>query len=100
MDTNDLNETLRVAMERLTEIGVPMLAAIDNLSDAMHGVYNLDGHSDESYRYMQGKLEAARLAIVEAHAHLSMVCTKAPTHAHYIGGTPTHLYRQRNPDYN
>lgn len=101
MDTNQLPDELKKSLESMTDISLPMLGALDGISQAMHGVHNLDNHSDDSYRYMQGKLEAARLLIAEAHAHLSMICTHAPSHSHYIGGTPTHLYRQRNPhDYN
>lgn len=101
MDTNELPEAIKQLFGSMADLSLPMLGALDCISQAMHGVHNLDNHSDESYRYMQGKLEAARLAIAEAHAHLSMICTNAPSHGHYIGGTPTHLYRTRNPrDFN
>jgi len=101
MDTNNLPDEIKKLFEEMTNISLPMLTALDGISESMHGVHNLDGHSDDSYRYMQTKLEAARLLICEAHAHLSMICTNAPSHSHYVGGTPTHLYRSRNPhDYN
>lgn len=78
-------------------ISALLLEAQGTVRAATSAIYQMDGHSNDSYRYMSNKMEQINLLLCEVSAHLAMIGTGAPSHASYIGGSPIHKYQQRNP---